>query len=93
VPDPLAGLWSPEWRAYDAVARALPDCEHNRAWRQLGPGRGVTSACPHNREHHAAVAAAWSAYQAALRAAERARDAADPGVPGVGVRCAQEALW
>lgn len=40
-PDPLAGLFSPEWRAYDAVARALPDCDHNRAWRALGPGRPV----------------------------------------------------
>lgn len=81
-PDPPAGLWSPEWRAYDAVARALPDCVHNRAWRQLGPGRGDTPDCPHNLAHRAAAAAAWSEFLAALS-----------GVPGVGVLCAQDALW
>jgi hypothetical protein len=82
MPDPLAGLFSPEWRAYDAVARALPDCEHNRAWRQLGPGRPVAPDCEHNRVWRAALAEAWQAHLAALS-----------GVPGVGVLCAQEALW
>ena len=76
--DPLAGLFSPEWRAYDAVARALPGCDHNRAWRALGPGRGDTPDCAHNLGHRAA----WSEFLAALS-----------GVPGPGARCAQEALW
>lgn len=81
-PDPLAGLWSPEWRAYDAAARALPGCEHNAAWRALGRGRPLPPDCPHNRVHRAALAEAWRAHLAALS-----------GVPGVGVLCAQEALW
>jgi hypothetical protein len=82
VPDPLAGLFSPEWRAYDAVARALPDCEHNQAWRQLGRDRPVPPDCEHNRVWRAALAAAWAVHLAALS-----------GVPGPGVLCAQEALW
>jgi len=81
-PDPLAGLQPPEWAAYDAVARALPGCEHNRAWRELGPGRPVPPDCAENRVWRVAVAAAWQAHLAALR-----------GVPGPGARCAQEALW
>lgn len=81
-PDPMAGLFSPEWRAYDAVARALPDCAHNRAWRALGPGRGDTPDCAHNLEHRAAVASAWSVFLAALS-----------GVPGPGALAEQGALW
>lgn len=81
-PDPLAGLFSPEWRAYDAVARAVPGCEHNRAWRALGAGRPVPPDCAENRVWRAALAEAWRAHLAALS-----------GVPGVGVLCAQEPLW
>lgn len=81
-PDPLASLWSPEWRAYDAVARALPGCEHNAAWRALGRGRGATPDCPCNLAHRDAVAAAWSSFLAVRR-----------GVPAAGARAVQDALW
>jgi len=80
--DPLAALRPPEWAAYDAVARALPGCEHNRAWRELGRGRPRPPDCEHNRVHRAAVAAARAAFLAARR-----------GVPGPGALCAQEPLW
>ena len=76
-PDVLA-----EWVAYDAVARALPGCEHNRAWRELGPGRPVPPDCAENRVWRAAVDEAWRAHLAALS-----------GVPGPGALCAQEPLW
>ena len=54
------------YKAYDAAARALPDCEHNRAWWQAGPGRPRPPDCEHNRPWRAAIAAAWSTYLAAL---------------------------
>lgn len=76
-PDLLAA-----WQAYDATARALPGCEHNAAWRLLGRGRPQPPDCEHNRAWRAEVAAAWRLHLAAL-----------DGLPAVGARAAQDALW
>lgn len=87
-PDLLAA-----WQAYDAAARALPGCAHNRAWRALGPGRGATPDCPHNRVHRAEVAAAWQAYLAVLDAAVAGRGSPDEALIRVGARGVMDELW
>lgn len=50
------------------TARMLPDCEHNAAWWQQGPGRPPPPDCEHNRPWRAALADAWHAYLEALDA-------------------------
>ena len=50
------------WAGYDTTARALPDCEHNQAWRKQGPGRPQPPDCDHNQVWRTKLRAAWMTY-------------------------------
>jgi len=57
--DGLESTRQAAWRAYDAIARAFPDCEHNRQWREQ-----VKAA---RDKHQAAIRACDRAIQEAAR--------------------------
>lgn len=62
------------WRDYDTIARALPDCEHNRAWQEqiAAAARKRQEAV---REYDRALAAQ------ATTAAEARPEPASPSLP------------
>jgi hypothetical protein len=62
----VIGFDDPLWLAYDRIARAVPDCEHIRAWTALGPGRPEPPDCEHSRPWREEVRVAWDAYRQSL---------------------------
>ena len=69
------------WEDLDTAHRAIPDCEHNRAWWREGPGRPVPPDCEHNRPWRASIAAAQTAYGLAIEAEHLAKAAGLPPAP------------